>query len=123
MSQTEATPRAAEQPVKISAGGVKKAKAAGTKVITANDLFSGAVVYWKADGSWTEELDEAQILEGPAALDALQRAVADEANAVGPYLMDVEDDHAPAGRGRLRETIRKAGPTIHPQFGRQAQRL
>lgn len=122
MSQTQATSQQTEQPVKISAGGVKKAKAAGTKVITANDLFSGAVIYWKADGSWTEDLSEAQILEGPAALDTLQKAVADEANSVGPYLMDVEDNHAPAGRARLRETIREAGPTIHPEFGRQAQR-
>ncbi|MEO1657915.1 MAG: DUF2849 domain-containing protein [Pseudomonadota bacterium] len=109
-------------PVKIAAGGVKKGKNTGTKVITANHLFSGEVIYWTADGSWTEDLLSAVILEGDTALEALQAATADEARAVGPYLMDVEADHAPSGRGRLREEIRDAGPTIHPQFGRQAQR-
>ncbi|MEM0927751.1 MAG: DUF2849 domain-containing protein [Pseudomonadota bacterium] len=109
-------------PVKIAAGGVKKGKNTGIKVITANDLFSGEVIYWKADGSWTEDLVSAVILEGDAALEALQKAAADESRAVGPYLMDVEANHTPSGRGRLREEIRDAGPTIHPQFGRQAQR-
>ncbi|MEM7739241.1 MAG: DUF2849 domain-containing protein [Pseudomonadota bacterium] len=109
-------------PVKIAAGGVKKGKNSGRKVITANDLFSGETIYWRADGAWTEELVTAVILEGEAALEALQQATADEARAVGPYLMDVEADHMPSGRGRLREEIRDAGPTIHPQFGRQAQR-
>ena len=112
----------AAQPIKIQAGGVKKAKAAGLKVITANDLLSGAVIYWRENETWTEDLNEALILEGPAALDVLQKATADEGNSVGPYLMDVEQDHSPAGRGRLRETIREAGPTIHPQFGRQSER-
>ena len=109
-------------PVKIAAGGVKKGKNTGIKVITANDLFSGKVIYWRTDGSWTGELVTAATLEGEAALEALEKATADEACAVGPYLMDVEADHAPSGRGRLREEIRDAGPTIHPQFGRQAQR-
>ena len=109
-------------PVKIAAGGVKKGKNTGTKVITANDLLSGVVIYWGADGSWTEELASAAILEGEAALEALEAATADEARAVGPYLMDVESNHTPSGRGRLREEIRDAGPTILPQFGRQSLR-
>lgn len=112
-----------KQIAKIQAGGVKKAKAAGLKVITANDLFGGFVIYRRPDGTWTEDLDGAAILEGPDALTALEAALADESCAVGPYLMDVEADHAPAGRGRLRESIREAGPTIHPAFGRQAQRV
>lgn len=115
---SEARPDPNRRPVKIQAGGVKKARNEGTKVITANDLLSGAVIYWRADHSWTEDLGEAAILEGADALDALEQAAADEARSVGPYLMDVEDDRSPSGRGRLREEIREVGPTIHPEFSR-----
>lgn len=120
MSQTKPTEPVA--PAKIQAGGVKKAKNQGLKVITANDLFSGAVIYWTKEGSWTEDLTQASLVEGPLALSELSRAVADEARSVGPYLMDIESDFTPSGRGRLREEIRHAGPTTHPEFGRQVQR-
>lgn len=122
MSATAPTKEADAAPEKIAAGGVKKGKNQGLKVVTANDLFSGAVVYWTMAGAWTEDLDEAMIVEGPAALTELQKATADEARSVGPYLMDIDTNHTPTGRGRLREVIREAGPTIHPQFGRQAER-
>jgi len=118
MSQTK--PDSPSQPVKIQAGGVKKARNEGLKVITANDLFGGHVIYWTKDRSWTDRLSEAVILEGDAALSELTLAVADESRSVGPYLMDVSAENLPAGRGRLREEIRDLGPTIHPQFGRQA---
>lgn len=118
MSQTHSDTKT--QPVKIQAGGVKKARNEGLKVITANDLFGGHVIYWTKDRSWTEELSRAAILEGEQALSELTMATADEGRSVGPYLMDVSAEHQPAGRGRLREEIRDLGPTIHPQFGRQA---
>ncbi|NRA28909.1 MAG: DUF2849 domain-containing protein [Parvularculaceae bacterium] len=119
MSQTLQTQPAPSAPAKIATGGVKKGRNEGAKVITANHLFSGGVVYWTEDGSWTEDLSEAIIVEGDAALVELARAKADEANSVGPYLMDVSEQAAPAGRARLRETIRHDGPTIHPQFARR----
>jgi len=119
MSQTlpQSTPVAA--PAKIATGGVKKGRNEGTKVITANDLFTGGVIYWSPDRSWTEDLAQALVVEGDAALTELAVAKADEAHSVGPYLMDVGDDASPSGRARLREAIRHDGPTIHPQFARQ----
>ncbi|NNU15769.1 DUF2849 domain-containing protein [Parvularcula sp. ZS-1/3] len=107
--------------VKIATGGVKKGKNQGLKVVTANDLFTGAVIYWSKGDLWTEDLSDALAVEGSDALTALEKAFADEKAAVGPYLMDVEPDLSPSGRGRLRETIRDRGPTIHPEFGRQAE--
>ena len=114
MSQTaRQTPDAAPaRPVKIAAGGVKKARNEGAKVITANDLLTGRVVYWTAERSWTESLERALVVEGDRALAELALATADEARSVGPYLMDVEPGGIPSGRARLRETIRLAGPTI-----------
>lgn len=118
MSQTRPQDAPQSRPVKVAAGGVKKARNDGAKVITANDLVSGAVVYWTRERAWTGDLAAAVVLEGDEALRELAAATADEARAVGPYLMDVDRVGTPAGRGRLREEIRNAGPTIHPQFRR-----
>ncbi len=109
---------------KISAGGVKKGKNEGQKVITGNRLTDGVVVYFTDDDMWTEDIDSAEVVEGDVALTRLDVAVADEAHVVGPYLMDVSIANGqivPAGRGLLRETIREAGPTIHPQFSRRSE--
>ncbi|ADM09068.1 hypothetical protein PB2503_04967 [Parvularcula bermudensis HTCC2503] len=105
---------------KISAGGVKKGKNVGAKVVTANDLMTGAVIYLKDDAGWTEDLRQAVVAEGDEALSLLDQALADEAHAVGPYLMDVAEEEgvAPTGRALLREQIRDTGPTIHPEFRR-----
>lgn len=110
---------------KISAGGVKKTRNQGLKVVTANRLMTGEVVYRLADGAWTDDLDQAEVVEADAAMAALSAASADEGAIVGPYLMDVAAAAAriePIGRGRLRESIRFFGPTIHPEFGRYRER-
>ncbi len=112
-----------KEPQKISAGGVKKGRNAGEKVVTANRLLDGVVIYATPDAEWTEELSLAAVVEGDEAMAFLAKMVADEGNSVGPYLMDVEigaDGLQPSGRALLRETIRDQGPTIHPQFGRQS---
>ncbi|MEM1409581.1 MAG: DUF2849 domain-containing protein [Pseudomonadota bacterium] len=119
--QDAAEKKAAAPAAKIKAGGVKKGRNAGTKVITANDLFTGEPIYWTADQNWSADLHHALILEGEAALSELEKAAADEARSVGPYLMDVDQDRHPSGRGQLREDIRNDGPSIHPQFARQAR--
>lgn len=107
-------------PKKISAGGVKKGRNEGEKVITANRLSDGLTVYLYADGAWKEELSGAAVREGDAAMAALEEATAQETAVVGPYLMDVERDEKgaviPAGRGLLRETIRSAGPTVKSSY-------
>ena len=123
MSAENPGPRA-QTPAKIAAGGVKKGRNEGEKVVTANRLRDGVVVYRAADSTWTEDLSAAEVVEGEAAIGALAAAQADELDAVGAYLMDVDASGGvvPDGRGKLRETIREAGPTIHPQFGRQAGR-
>ena len=123
MSAENAGPRQ-QTPAKIAAGGVKKGRNEGEKVVTANRLRDGVVVYRASDGAWTEDLGAAEVVEAEVAIGALAAAQADELAAVGAYLMDVDTDAGivPDGRGRLRETIREAGPTVHPQFGRQAGR-
>ncbi|MEM9839427.1 MAG: DUF2849 domain-containing protein [Pseudomonadota bacterium] len=119
MSQTAIQQAAVTPAQKISTGGVKKGRNTGTKVITANDLFSGAVIYWTSERTWTEDMAKALVVSGDDAMAQLTVAISDEGRSVGPYLMDIDEDGSPAGRGKLRERIRDAGPTIHPEFARQ----
>jgi hypothetical protein len=100
-------------PVKIAAGGVKKARNEGLKLITANDLFDGDVVYRTKNGGWTGVIARAALYEGADALTALELAGQDEGRVVGPYLMDADEGRNPSGRGTLRETIRRDGPSTN----------
>ena len=80
------------------------------KVITANRLTDGRVIYRTADGQWSPNLAEAQPLEESAAETALALAEGEFGIAVGPYLIDYADG-GPAGQKWRRENIRLAGPT------------
>ena len=92
----------------------KKLKATGPVVVTANRTGDGAVVYRRADGGWTTELDGAAVATNAGgAQDLMTAAVADDLGAVGPYVAPVK--LLPGGHvrpGNLRELIRLGGPTI-----------
>ncbi len=90
------------------------------KAVTANRLEDGAVVYLAADDSWTINIAAAIRLgddEAGAALAAAEKRVTEIA---GAYLINLDDAGAPAGREKLRESIRKSGPTVRPDLGRQS---
>ena len=81
------------------------------KVITANRLSDGRVIYVAADGAAVDDLSQAAVLEVAEAEAALTLAAARPDVFVNPYL--VETDHGVfTGRDRLKETIRSAGPTV-----------
>ena len=92
----------------------KKLKVTGPVVVTANRTGDGAVVYRRADGGWTTELDGAAVATNAGgAQDLMTAAVADDLGAVGPYVAPVK--LLPGGHvrpGNLRELIRLGGPTI-----------
>jgi hypothetical protein len=92
----------------------QKIKVTGPVVVTANRVGDGAVVYRRADGGWTTDLDNAAIATSSAgAQDLIKAAIADDVRAVGAYVAPVkvtaQGDVRP---GNLREFIRLAGPTI-----------
>lgn len=91
------------------------------KAITANLLSDGAVVYLDENGRWTAQLENAARYEGDAAEAALADATLRATEIADIYLIEVSDDGAPAGRARLRETIRTAGPTVREDLGYQAE--
>lgn len=88
------------------------------KVITANLLGDGAVVYLARDGSWTANIADAASFVPADAPSALAAAAARSKEIAAAYLIDVAAGR-PAGREALRETIRSRGPTVRPDLARQ----
>lgn len=85
------------------------------RVLTANRLDDGAVVYRDAAGNWVRSLGAAAVAEDEAAERALSAAgEADLARGlvVGPYLMAVAGGAASPAPVSQRERIRAAGPTV-----------
>ena len=85
------------------------------KIVTANRLRDGAVVYLSAAGEWVETIAEAGVgadAETAEALLAVATTAEQALRVVGPYLMDVAvEDGRPRPLG-TREIIRAAGPTV-----------
>jgi Protein of unknown function (DUF2849) len=109
------------------------------KIISANRLADGIVVYAGRGGAWVEQLSEARIFAGKEEADAaLSLAQNDVARnlIVEPFLVDVTQDAAGLRPSTLRDSIRAHGPTIdflprpraitpeaipsHENFGHQA---
>ena len=92
------------------------------KILTANALRSGDVLYWKTDG-WVESLAAAETFaEEPAAEAALAKAQVFVTNnqVVTPYLFDVRQDKGVLRPVKEREIIRSLGPSIRPDTGKQS---
>jgi hypothetical protein len=81
------------------------------KVVTANRLSDGRVIYAGVDNQPVERLDQASALDDAAAEIVLAEVAARPYVFVNPYLVEVQD-RAPSGRDRLKERIRAAGPTV-----------
>ena len=95
------------------------------KVLTANRLRTGDVLYWKT-GTWIETLSGAELFAdsglAEAALAQAQGLVAAN-QIVSPYLFDVRRDKAGLVPVKEREIIRSLGPSIRPDTGKQASHV
>jgi hypothetical protein len=92
------------------------------KILTANQLRSGEVLYWKT-GRWVESLVEAEIFTDEAAAEAAlaQAQISVTANrVVTPYLFEVRQDKGGVHPVKEREIIRSLGPSIRSDTGKQA---
>lgn len=81
------------------------------RLITANRLSDGRVIYVGANDDPVEAMTEAEFFDETGADAALARAAARPDIFVNPYLVEVRDQ-TPSGRDRLKETIRATGPTV-----------
>lgn len=91
------------------------------KAVTGNRLGDGAVVYLADDDRWITDLSGAARFEDDDAKDVLAAAQKRVKEITDAYLIEVDGAGAPAGRERLREAIRKSGPTVRLDLGYQAE--
>lgn len=91
------------------------------KVVTANALLEGDVVYLTADDRWTRRHEEAELLEDEAhAQLRLLHALAQKNMVVGPYLADAKSGSQGPEPTHFREMFRTRGPSNY-FLGKQAE--
>jgi len=91
------------------------------KVVTANHLIEGDVVYLTESDEWTRHLSEAEVItdEAHAQLRQLQ-AEAETETVIGVYLADVTPGATGPEPTHFREDFRRTGPSNYPH-GKQAE--
>ena len=87
------------------------------KIVTANRLSDGRVIYAGVDNQPVDRLEQASVLDEATAEIVLADAAARPDIFVNPYLVEVQD-HTPSGRDRLKERIRATGPTVGNSLAR-----
>lgn len=91
------------------------------KVVTANALIEGDVVYLTETGGWSRDLRQAEVLEDEAVADErLLFAAAQTETVVGVYLADVTAGPSGPEPVHFREAFRRTGPSNH-FHGKQAE--
>ncbi|HBD89424.1 MAG TPA: DUF2849 domain-containing protein [Gemmobacter sp.] len=91
------------------------------KVVTANALLEGDVIYLTADDCWTRLHHEAELIEDEAhAQLRLVHAMAQKSVAVGAYLADAKAGPDGPEPTHFREVFRTRGPSNYPH-GKQAE--
>ena len=95
------------------------------KILTANRLSDGIVLFLGPDGRWVEQAADARVAReeaGWAALEEAGRAAVAAHTVVDPYLIETapDADGRPAPT-RYRERLRALGPSTHPHLGKQAE--
>jgi hypothetical protein len=90
------------------------------KIVTANALIEGDVVYLTADDRWSRKHHEAELIEDEAeAQMRLLHANAQRNAVVGAYLADARPGHSGPEPVHFREAFRTRGPSNYAH-GKQA---
>ena len=102
--------------------GAHSFRALGVKVLTANSLAPGEVVYWNTAAGWRSELQQAEVFDDAGAERALAAAAEWVAacEIVAPYLFPVRVENGLIVPVSAREKIRAQGPSVRPDIGKQA---
>lgn len=92
------------------------------KVVTANALIEGDVIYLTSDDTWSRDLTDAEVLTDEAVADVrLLDAASRHAEVVGVYLADVKLEAGVPQPTHFREEFRRTGPSNY-FHGKQAER-
>ena len=90
-----------------------------SKVVTANDLRSGEVIYLRFPHDWTPELSKASVITDDDLAQAGLAFAKGQANVVvGAYLSDVVAEIDGPKTSHFRDTLRSTGPSNY-RHGKQ----
>lgn len=91
------------------------------KVITANDLIEGDVIYFMADDTWTRDLAKAELIidEAEAQLRLLD-AERQNISIIGAYLADAKAGKNGPEPTHFREDFRRKGPSNYSHGKQEA---
>ena len=90
-----------------------------SKVVTANDLRSGEVIYLRFPHDWTPELNKASVITDNDLAQAGLAFAQGQANViVGAYLSDVVAEADGPKASHFRDTFRSTGPSNY-RHGKQ----
>lgn len=93
------------------------------KIVTANDLMLGDVVYLTAGTAWTRDIAQAEVLTDEAdAQIRLLDAQAQTHEVIGAYLADVTVEETRVKPAHFREIFRSRGPSNY-RHGKQETTL
>lgn len=83
------------------------------KIVTGNDLKSGAVIWWTGFG-WSLDVDNsADVGDQGARIIAREEGLQ---NVVGAYVVEGEKDEGRVRPAHIKERIRALGPTVRPDL-------
>ncbi|PWR01459.1 DUF2849 domain-containing protein [Meridianimarinicoccus roseus] len=92
------------------------------KIVTANDLLEGDVIYLTADDRWSRDHAEAELIEDEAHAEIrLIHAARQSGSVVGAYLADARPGPSGPEPVHFREAFRAKGPSNYTH-GKQSER-
>ncbi len=94
-------------------------KISGPRILTANLLGDGLVVFLGKDGSWAPSLESAWLAHSNDDLEQLEALGGEAARSntiVDPYLVEVEDTGSTLLPVEMRERMRARGPSVNLEF-------
>ncbi len=93
------------------------------KVVTANHLLEGDVIYMTATGEWSRKHEDAQLFEDKNEAQAALEVAKGQAHMLaGPYLADAQiGKNGKPEPVHFREVFRTRGPSNYPDHGKQAE--
>jgi hypothetical protein len=90
------------------------------KIVTANALLEGDVIYLSDTGTWVRTLSEAALFDTQDVAEQRLAFAAKDGMVVGAYLVDAVSGENGPEPTHFREDFRRTGPSNHNQ-GKQAE--
>ncbi len=93
-----------------------------TKVIMANDLLSGDVIFLSRDSkTWTKFLDQAWTSDSQQLVEQMLEVAHGLHTIIGAESIEVEKDNQGLTLTIFREHLRSQGPSVRTDLGKQAE--